>query len=231
MPRLKIKPKRQYDFNIAEHNIPGYTLFVNNKIKRRVAIYAHVSLNAQLFNTLNDSGFEESVWCQFSTLNNTKVLLGCIHKSPNTTEKNEKILFSLLELANKSISNNDKFCIMGDLNYLSIKWNANLTHNRDFEFVEAICNAYLYQMVTKPTRSRLGHTANITDLVLVNDKSFMIEIDNCCPLGKSDHQLLKFSIQLDCLFDCSICLKTDFDFSKADFDGLGIISPTAMIGH
>ena len=63
----EIKPKRQYDFNIAEYNIPGYALFVSNKIKRGVAIYAHVSLNAQLSNTLNDSGFEESFWCQFST--------------------------------------------------------------------------------------------------------------------------------------------------------------------
>ena len=67
----EIKPKRQYDFNIAEYNIPGYTLFVNSKIKRGAAIYSHVSLNAQLFNTLDDSGFEESVWCQFSTFNNT----------------------------------------------------------------------------------------------------------------------------------------------------------------
>ena len=82
----EIKLKRQYDFNIAEYNIPGYTLFVNKKIKRGVAIYAHVSSNAQSFNTLNNSGFEESVWCQLSTLNNTKVLLGCTHKSPNTTE-------------------------------------------------------------------------------------------------------------------------------------------------
>ena len=108
----EMKPKRQYDFNKTEYNIPGYTLFVNNKIKRGVTIYAHVSLNSQLFNTLNDSGFGESVWCQFSTLNNTKVLLGCIYKSPNTTEQNVKILFSLLELASKSISNNDKICIM-----------------------------------------------------------------------------------------------------------------------
>ena len=92
-------------------------------IKIWVAIYAHVNLNAQLFNTLNDGGFEESVWCQLSTFNNTKVLLGCIYKSPNTTEQNEKILFSLLELANKSISNNDKICIMGDFNNPSIKWN------------------------------------------------------------------------------------------------------------
>ena len=66
----EIKPRRLCNFNIAEYNIPGYTLLVNNKIKRGVAIYAHVSLNAQLFNTLNDSGFEELVWCQFSTLNN-----------------------------------------------------------------------------------------------------------------------------------------------------------------
>ena len=57
----EIKPKRQYDFNIAEYNIHGYTLFVYNKIKKEVAIYAHVSLNAQLFHAINDSGFEESV--------------------------------------------------------------------------------------------------------------------------------------------------------------------------
>ena len=116
----EIKPKRQYDFHIAEYNIPGYTLFVSNKTKRGVAIYAHVSLNVQLFNTLSDSGFEESVWCQRSTLNNTKVLLGCIYKRPNATEQNMKIIFSLLELANISISNNDKICIMGDFNYPSI---------------------------------------------------------------------------------------------------------------
>ena len=47
-----------------------------------------------------------------------------------------------------------------------------------------------------------------------------IEIDHSCPLGKSEHQLLKFSIQLDCIFDCRIFYKTVFDFSKADFDGL-----------
>ena len=60
----EIKPKRQYDFNIAEYNIPGYTLFVNNKIKRGVAIYAHVSLSAQLFKTISNSCLEESVLCQ-----------------------------------------------------------------------------------------------------------------------------------------------------------------------
>ena len=107
-------------------------MFANNKIKRGVAIYAHVSLNARLFISLNDSGFWESVWRQLGTLNNIKVLLGCIHKSPNTTEPNEKILFTLLELADKSISNNDEICIMGDFNYPHIKLNGILTHYRYF---------------------------------------------------------------------------------------------------
>ena len=47
-----------------------------------------------------------------------------------------------------------------------------LAHVLDFEFVEGVHDAYLYQMVTKPTRSRLGQTANITDLVLVNNEFF-----------------------------------------------------------
>ena len=54
----------------------------------------------------------------------------------------------------------------------------------------------------------------------MNDELFITEIYHCCPLGKSYHQLLKFSMQLDCLFDRSICFKTVFDFSKANFDGL-----------
>ena len=74
------------DVFVLKERIP-YTLFVNNKIKRGVAIYAHVRLNAQLFNTFNDSGFEESVWCHISTLNNTNVLLGCIYKSPIQLKK------------------------------------------------------------------------------------------------------------------------------------------------
>ena len=58
---IEIKPKRQYDFNIAEYNISGYTLFVNHKVKRGVAIYAYVSLNVKLFNTLSNSAFEDSI--------------------------------------------------------------------------------------------------------------------------------------------------------------------------
>ena len=67
-------------------------------------------------------------------------------------------------------------------------------------------------MVDNPTRSRLGQTANITDLVLVNNELSITKIEHCCALGKSYLQVLKFSMQLDCLFDRSIFLKTVFDF-------------------
>ena len=49
-------------------------------------------------------------------------------------------------------------------------------HIRDFEFVEAICDAYLHQMVTKPTRSRPGQAGDINDLVMVNYEFFITEI-------------------------------------------------------
>ena len=78
-----------------------------------------------------------------------------------------------------------------------------LTHGRDLEFAEAIRDAYTYQKVTKPTRNRHGQTANTTDLLLVNNEFFITEIEHCCPLGKSDHRILKLSMQLDCLFDHS----------------------------
>ena len=149
----------------------------------------------------------------------------CVYKSPNATEQNDKVLFSLLELANKSMTINDKFCIIGYLNYPCIKWNGISAHVRDFEFVETICDAYLYQMVTKSAKSRLGQTASINDLVLVNDEIFITEIEHCCPLGKCDHQVLRCSMHLDCLFDLSTSTKTVFDFSKADFDGLRDHSP------
>ena len=86
-------------------------MFVNHKIKRGVAIYAHVCLNVQLLNTLSNSAFEDSIWYQFYALNNTKVLLGCIYKIPNITEQNEKVLFSLLRLANKSMALMIKFTL------------------------------------------------------------------------------------------------------------------------
>ena len=50
--------------------------------------------------------------------------------------------------------------------------------------------------------------------MLVNYDFFITEIEHCCPLGKSDHEVLKFNIQLDCLFDRIISVKTVFDFLR-----------------
>ena len=128
MPNVKLNQKGCNIFNITEYNIPVYALFVNHKIRRMVAIYVYLCLNVKLFNILTDSDFEESVLCQFITLNITVVLLGCTCKSPNTAELNEKVLFSVFKLANKSMISSDRICIMGGFNYPSMKWNGVLGH-------------------------------------------------------------------------------------------------------
>ena len=75
-------------------------------------------------------------------------------------------------------------------------------------------------MVTNHTRSKLGQTANVNVLVVVNDELVITEIEQCCPLGKSDHQVLKNGMQLDCLFNLSTSSKIVFVSSKADLDVL-----------
>ena len=49
---------------------------------------------------------------------------------------------------------------------------------------------------------------------------FITEIEHCCPLNRGDHQVIKFNMQIYCIFDPSTSSKTFFEFSKDNFDGL-----------
>ena len=73
-----------------------------------MAIYSNQSLNAKLFNALNGSEFEESLWCKFDNLKNKDFITMYLQMS----EQHETIIFSMLPLANKSMNNIDKICIM-----------------------------------------------------------------------------------------------------------------------
>ena len=42
------------------------------------------------------NNFKESVWCEFSTANKEKVLVGCIDRSPSSDEINNQALYDLL---------------------------------------------------------------------------------------------------------------------------------------
>ena len=50
------------------------------------------------------------------------------------------------------------------------------------------------QMVSKPTRTRVGQTCNILDFVIINDVSLISDIEHESPIGKSDHETLFFTL-------------------------------------
>ena len=66
-----------------------------------------------------------------------------------------------------------KVCIVGDFNFPNIKWKGEWSGVMDNEFIVCLREAFLLQMVDKPTRIRLGQMGNILDLVLVNEEQLV----------------------------------------------------------
>ena len=188
-------PKNLQNFELVEYQIPGYTLFVNSKPERGTALYLKYSLNANECTDLNKHDFQESVWCTFNSKENLTVLVGCVYKSPNSGKNNIDNLYDLLLKASQL--NYDKICIVGDFNYPTLNWNGAWSNESDEKFLECTRDAFLNQMVIDTTRRRQGQKPSLLDLVLVNDTSLISDIVHHCPLGKSDHDILLFSLYVN----------------------------------
>lgn len=211
----EIKAKRQASIEIAEYSIPGYTLFINSKPLRGVALYLRDNLNAVECVEMNSFDFQEAVWCSFISKQKEKVLIGCVYKSPNSTDENVQNMFNMLK--SPKLNKYDKVCIVGDFNFSTVSWQGSWTSTKDEQFKECIRDAYLHQMVVNPTRRRLGQRPTLDDLVLVNDEGFVSDITHHSPLGKSDHDILIF-----CLYVEEDSHDTDdterFDLSKGNYE-------------
>ena len=209
------KAKNQVDFNPIEYSITGYDLYLNSNPKRGIVLYVSESLNSQSCSIMNNSDFEESVWVQFTTGDENKVLFGCVYKSPNGTCDNEELLLELLK--RDTLQEFDCVCITGDFNFPNIDWKGTWTGERDEKFVDALRDAFLSQMVLKPTRRREGQQANILDLVIVNNEKVISEVEHLPPIGKSDHEVLKFNLYLADRKKTEIQEKR-YDMKKANFE-------------
>ena len=55
---------------------------------------------------------------------------------------------------------------------------------------------FLKQNVTKTTRNKLGQTSNLLDLILTNDEYLVNDVLHMAPLGKSDHDVIAFNMNL-----------------------------------
>ena len=210
----EILSKNQVDFNPVEYEIPGYNMFVNVNPRRGVAIYTAKHLNANEFHC-ERNGFTESVWCYFNDKYKNSVLIGCLYRSPNSTDENTQEMYTMLK--NENIHAFNKICILGDFNFPAIKWQGGWTGDKDNELIECFRDAFLMQMVSKPTRTRVGQTCNILDLVIINDVSLISDIEHGSPIGKSDHETLFFTLYVEIVQSTDINDEYVYDLSKGDY--------------
>ena len=139
----------------------------------------------------------------------------CKLKPPN---KNLRAL--IREAASKSYSH---VLMMGDFNYPDINWKnwttkSENTDNQEFKFIECIRDNFLSQHVQEPTRVRGNDTPNLLDLIFINEKNMIENIEYQSPLGKSDHSVLSFK------FKCYTVIKnykrTKLYYNKADYGNI-----------
>ena len=89
---------------------------------------------------------------------------------------------------------------MGDFNYGKIHWENGTVEGPDdseqAKFLEATYDALLYQHVTFPTRYREPCIPSRLDLVFTKEEGMIDEVIANDPLGKSDHLVLTWELQV-----------------------------------
>ena len=197
----EIEPKCKKDptkiIKESEISIQNYSLFLNEKRKRGIAVYINKKLNPRDCTKEINENFEECVFCEFESINEEKILIGCMYKSPNSSKENVENMCKTIK--SDKIEKYDVVCIAGDFNYPRIRWAGRDTPTGENEiFLETVKDAYLVQKVIKPTRNvRVDQQANLIDLVLVNKENAISDIVHSAPIGKSDHDSLFFQLYID----------------------------------
>ena len=148
---------------------------------------------------LNETGFEEAIWCIIHLSRVAKLLVGVCYRSPSSSKiNNEKLISMLRQTAAVNVGN---VLIMGDFNYPHIHWEEGYADGPEdgdaANFYEVTQDLFLYQHVNFETRFREGFSPSRLDLVF-SDKEYLVDgLKTSHPLGKSDHVVLTWR----CIYD------------------------------
>ena len=128
----------------------------------------------------------QSLWIEFNQ-RSTKFQVGLYYISPKSTEEERQLMFDEIRRLNGSSKTNTIIC--GDFNFPAINWETLTADKAGQQFLDCIQDCYLHQYNEEPTRNN-----NILDLVIANEAVMIEEITTECPLGSSDHNVIKISI-------------------------------------
>lgn len=198
----EVKPKN-YNRQLMEieYKIDNYT-FVHENLEdptqtRGVGVYVHKSLGFQKLsvNTIagkNQKPPREALTIEINLINQEKMMFGVVYRSPSSSTEENNNINELFKSLGKMHKYHHKI-IVGDFNRKNINWtNLSSTSQDDMNFIEAIRDSYLLQLVSGSTRGRGTNEPSLIDLVFANSSENIDDISTSAPLGKSDHSVLKF---------------------------------------
>ena len=146
-------------------------------------------------------------------------LLFCaLYRSPNSDDQNDKNVYELFKKIGQG--NFSHIIITGDMNFPGIDWKnyGSVKYdekNKNYQFLEATRDGYLYQHVKSATRGRGSDKPSILDLFFTNDEDIISSVSYNSPLGKSDHCVL--SVEYDCKLEENNWCKYRYNYERGNY--------------
>lgn len=189
-----------------------------------VLLLVHKELRAIPCVGMNDSTFEDSVWCtvDIGHHEHTNMLVGVCYRSPGSSAENNNALIDLFsEIENIRLS---RLMIMGDFNLPNVDFINYYTDRNentfDYKFMVKVQDLLLVQHVDIGTRDTACGTSNVLDLIFTDDENSIEELDIMAPLGRSDHIGLTWKVVARRDFTQRTDSREDLNFWKGKYKEL-----------
>ena len=186
---------------IGEYEIPGYKLFKKDRLNKKgggVMLYVRNHLNPTECKI--ESNYEV-IGANINSLGKNLSIL-VIYRPPHQTQEHDEEFYRQL---GKEV-NNKLSVLMGDFN-ASVNWDTmnSTSYTEGNRLLEFVHNEFLHQWVDKPTRGD-----NILDIVLTTEDDLISNITVGENIGKSDHKIVRFQINVPQHRDKKIVKKLDY---------------------
>ena len=180
----------------ATLEIDGFVMYKKHRTDGRrgggCVLYVSQKLKSYACKEMENVQGDDAIWCWVRLMNEAKILVGCMYRSPTGSPENNNYFMDQIIKASDVASQN-RILLMGDFNIKEINWaeeevdgNVGTLQSRFFECTK---DSYLYQHVFVPTRFRANQESTL-DLVFTKEEEDVKNIEVLQPLGKSDHGIV-----------------------------------------
>ena len=195
----EVNNKVKTNLNTNTFQLQGYQMFHENVSTegRGIIIYVQNTIT-EITEVSALTKFDENKILSLDFGSSNTLIVACIYRSESGTSENNENLRTLLKEIDK-MKQTYKL-VVGDFNYKHIDWENYQTSKNEssdeHQFINCIQDIYWYQNVNSPTRYREATEPSTLDLILTNEENLIDQLTYQSPLGKSDHSVLSFKVNI-----------------------------------